>query len=159
MATQDYHDPIQVLDHVHQLIDNHKADLGLAYVAYQDEELLPQYPAALVSMESPVERRQHATRMFLVTFNLDIWIFHARLTAGKALRSKEDIELAQNVRKLLHANYTLPDEGTPAGHIVFGFVESENSGLTIRSRGQRQQSVVTTRLSWTGQNRVLYQDS
>lgn len=150
---QDYYDPLQVLDHIHTLIDNNKASLGLRFVAYQDEELLPEYPAALVTMELPIAREQHATQMFLLRFNVDIWVFHARMSVGKAIRSRQDIELATNVRKLLHQNYTLD------GHIVFGYVAAETPGATVRATERRSAQVLTTRLMWTGQNRVLYQNA
>ena len=159
MPAQDYYDPPQVLNHLHKLVDDHKASLGLRYVAKQDELLLPEYPAALVSMEAPLRREQRATRLFRLVFTVDIWVFHARLSTSKGNRSMEDIQLATNVRKLLHQNYTLPDASTPVGHIVFGYVESESPGLTRLAGGRKTEQVVTTRLVWVGENRVRYEDA
>lgn len=150
---QDYYDPLQVFDHVYNLLENNKANLGIKYVAQLDEKLLPEYPAMLVTMGRQVERTPHATRQFLVEFNLDIWIFHALLTASKATRSREDMQLATTVRKLLHRHMTLD------GHIVFGYVNGEYPGEVARVVGQKVNTVVTTRLTWTGENRVRYEDS
>jgi hypothetical protein len=150
---QDYNDLLQVFDYLYHLIDDNKANLGLKYVAQLDEQLLPEYPAVLVSIESPLEREQHATSMFRVVFNVDIWLFHAELTVGKAIRSRQDVELATNVRKLIHTKRTLDD------HIVFGFVDGEYPGRTLRMTERKSTTVVTTRLTWTGENRVLFQDS
>lgn len=153
MPIQDYKDSLEVFDYLYQLIDDHKAELGIKYVAQLDEELLPEYPACLLTLEGPMEREQHATQMFKVTFHSDIWVFHAELTVGKAIRSRQDVELATNVRKLLHTKFTLDN------HIIFGFVDGEFPGRAMRRVGGRQTTIVTTRLTWTGQNRVRYQDS
>lgn len=151
---QDFKDALEVLDYVYEKMENNKAELGVNYVARIDEELLPNYPAILVSMERPIQRELHSVGgMFKVTFHLDLFIFHARLTSGKAIRSREDVQLATDVRKLMHADFTLGD------HIIFGWVDGEYPGVTARVIGQKARSVVTTRLTWQGQNRVLYQDS
>lgn len=152
MSIQDYHDPLQVLDHVVSFLDDNKAELGIRYIAQQDERLAPEYPAALVELLS-VTRQEHATRMFLVTFAIDIWILHAKLTERKSVRSRKDIELATGVRKLLHSEFTLN------GHIVFGHVTGEFSTISPRVMGAKSEAVVATRLTWEGQNRVLYKES
>jgi len=151
--SQDYYDALQPFDYIIDLLDDNKAELGVRYIAQLDEDLLPSYPAILVNMEVPVEREQHSTQVFRVVFNIDIWIFHAQLTIGKATRSRADIELATNVRKLLHSDFTLGD------HIIFGFVSGEYPGRSARVVGGKVSTVVTTRLTWTGQNRVMYSDS
>lgn len=145
---QDFYDPLQVFDYIANLIDDNKATLGLRYIAKLDEELLPQYPAVLLSMETPTLREWHTTAQFLVSFNLDIWVFHALLTVGKSVRSRRDIELATEIRKLLHTKLDLD------GHIVQGWVDGEYPGRTTRVVGGKASTVVTTRLTWTGQNRV-----
>lgn len=150
---QDYKDQLEVFDFIYKLVDDNKAQLGIKYVAQLDENLFPEYPAILISLETPLERKQHATQMFLVEFYVDLWIFHAELTVGKAIRSRKDVELSTNVRKLLHTKYNLD------GHIMFGFVTGEFPGRTVRVVGQKASTIVTTRLTWFGENRVLYQDS
>lgn len=149
---QDYADPLEVIDHIYGLLDDNKADLGIKYIARIDENLLPEYPALLINL-APVNRELHATQMFRVVWHLDIWVFHAELTVGKAIRSRQDIELATRVRRLLHENRTLD------GHIVHGFVNGEYPGESTRVVGSKVSSVVTTRLTWQGENRVRFQDS
>lgn len=150
---QDFYDPIQPFDYLCDKIDDAKSELGLRYVARFDENLLPQYPAVLLNMENPLNRELHATRQFLVNFNIDLWIFHAEMTVGKAVRSREDVLLATEIRKLLHADFTL------GGHIVFGHVAMEAPGRVARVVGSKVTTVVATRLLWTGTNRVPFDNS
>lgn len=149
---QDYYDILQPFDYIDNLLDDNKANLGLRYIAKHDEELIPQYPAVLIQTDR-VAREQHATQMFRVEFHIDLWVFHAELTASVAVRSRKDIELATEIRKLLHSKRTMD------GHIVFGFVDGEFPGITARIIGNVTSTVITTRLTWTGENRVRYEDA
>jgi hypothetical protein len=151
-VAQDYYDPLQPFDFIVDLIDDNKAALGLRYVAQNDEELIPQYPAVLVQIDN-TDRELHATQMFRVVFHLDLWVFHAEISSGAAVRSRKDIELATAIRKLLHSQRTLDD------HIVHGFVDGEFPGIAARIVGGNLSTIVTTRLTWQGENRVRYQDS
>ena len=146
---QDYYDILQPFDHIVQLLDDNKATLGLKYVAENDEELIPEYPAVLVQTDT-LNREIHATQMYLVQFMLDIWVLHADMTESTAVRSRTDIELATNVRKLLHENSTLD------GHIIFGFITGEIPGVAARVIGANVVTAVTTRLTWIGENRVPF---
>lgn len=148
-----FYDVLQVLDYLHDRIDSNKTALGLRYIAYGDEQLLPQYPAAVVTAERPMSRELHATRQFKVVFNCDIYVLHARLSASHKVRTKEDIELAQGVRKFLHTDYTL------GSNIIFGFVQIETPGIITRVVGQKSAMVVSTRLAWTGTSVARFEDS
>lgn len=147
---QDYYDILQPFDFIVDLLNDNKATLGLRYIAQHDEELIPQYPAVLVQTDR-TDTLQHATGQFLKRFNLDLWVFHAELTVGRATRSRMDIELATAIRRLLHTNYT------QNGHIIFGFVNGENPGISARIIGPSVVTIVTTRLTWLGENRVPYE--
>jgi hypothetical protein len=149
-VAQDYYDILQPFDHIVGLLDDNKAALGLRYIAQNDEELIPQYPAILVQTDS-INRELHATRQFYVEFNLDLWIFHAELSVSTAVRSRKDIELATAVRKLLHDNNTLD------GHIIFGYVNGEFPGISARVIQANMVTIVTTRLTWSGENRVPFE--
>lgn len=151
---QDYHDPLQPFDYMVNFLDDNKATLGIKKIIQLDEELINEYPAILINMEgSPMLRQYHATQMFLVRFHLDIWIFHGKLTVRKAIRSRQDIEMATAVRKLIHTKRDMD------GHIIDGFIDGEYPGRATRVIGQKASTIVTTRLTWRGENRVLYQDS
>lgn len=147
---QDYYDILQPFDFLYKLIDDNRATLGLRYIARHDEDLIPQYPAILIQTDR-TDTGQHATGQFLKQFNIDLWVFHAELSVGRATRSRKDIELATAVRKLIHGNYTLD------GHIVFGFINGEFPGISARILGSALTSVLTTRLTWMGENRVPYE--
>ena len=145
---QDYYDILQPFDYYYNLLDDNKATLGLRYIAQHEESLIPEYPAILLQTDH-VTREQHATGLFRVEFHIDLWIFHAELTSGAATRSRKDVELATEIRKLLHSKRTMD------GHIIFGFVDGEFPGVTARAGT----TIVTTRLTWMGENRVLYENS
>ena len=146
---QDYYEVLQPFDHIVQLLDDNKATLGLKYIAQHDEDLIPEYPAVLVQTDN-VRREFHATQTWRVEFMLDLWVFHAQLSASAATRSRKDIELATAIRKLLHTDKTL------GGHIVDSLVDGEFPGITGRVIGTNLVSIVTTRLTWVGQNRVPF---
>ena len=147
---QDYYDILQPFDYLRDLLDDNKATLGLSYIAEHDENLLPQYPAALIQTDRTVTE-QHATQLFKKEFHIDIWVFHAELSAGAATRSRKDIELATNIRKLIHSKFTMD------GHIIFGFIDGEFPGITARIIGGNLATISTTRLTWMGENRVPYE--
>jgi hypothetical protein len=150
---QDFYDILQVSQYLYNRINDNKVALGLRYVAYGDEQLLPEYPAAVVTTERPLRREFHGTRQFLVTFECDIFVLHANLAASHRIRTIEDIQLAEAIRKFLHSDFTL------GGHIIFGYVDLEIPGIVTRVVGQKSAMIVTTRLSWTGQNRVNFDDA
>ena len=147
---QDYYDILQPFDFMFDLLDDNKATLGLRYIAQHDEELIPQYPAVLMQTDR-TETEQHSTGMFLKRFHIDLWVFHAQLSDNRATRSRKDIELATEIRKLVHSNKTMDD------HIIFGFVNGEIPGGTNRVFGGTVVTIVTTRLTWMGENRVPYE--
>jgi len=149
---QDYYDILQPFDYLVDLLDDNKATLGLAYIAKHDEDLIPQYPAVLVQTDNTV-REYHATRQYRVRFHIDLWVFHADMTSGVATRSRKDIELATAIRKLIHTKSDMD------GHIIQSFVDGEFPGVTARIIGGNSSIIVTTRLTWQGQNRVQFEQS
>ncbi len=152
MAEQDYVDILQPFDYIVQMLRDAQPALGLEYVAENDEDLFPSYPAVLVQADH-TERAQHTTGMFKLVFHINLWVFHAELSVNTATRSRKDIQLATDIRKLLHADRTL------GGHIIFGFIDDESPGISGRVSGDQATGVVTTRLAWSGQNRALYEMS
>jgi hypothetical protein len=149
-VAQDYYDILQPFDHIIELLDDSKAALGLAYIAENDENLIPQYPAVLVQTDN-VRRQYHATGVFIVYFHLDLWVFHAELSSSSAVRSRKDVQLATDIRKLLHANRQL------GGHIIDSLVDGEFPGISGRVIDSNMRTIVTTRLTWVGENRVPYE--
>jgi hypothetical protein len=149
---QDYYDPLQPFDYMVKLLDDNKASLGIRYIAENDERLRPVYPAVLVSLEN-VERSLHATGIFMATFHIDLYVFHAELTSRKAVRSRKDIQLATDIRKLIHEDRTMN------GHIIHGFVDGEFPGITAQIVGSNVNTIVTTRITWQGDNRVPFEVS
>jgi hypothetical protein len=149
-VAQDYYDILQPFDYLVKLLDNNKATLGIRYVAEHDDNLVPEYPAVLVQTDRTVTE-QHATGMFRKEFHIDLWVFHADMTVGTGTRSRQDIDLATQIRKLIHSKYTMD------GHIIFGYIDGEFPGITTRVIRANVATIVTTRLTWMGENRVPYE--
>jgi len=149
---QDYYDPLQPFNHIYKFVDDNKAGLGIRYIARHDEDLIPSYPCVLLQI-GQTEREYHTTGQFLVTFHLDIWVFHNELTVSKATRSEQDIELTTDLRKLLHSDRTL------GGHIIQSWVSGEFPGITARVVDTDISTIVTTRMTWEGQVRVPFEAS
>jgi hypothetical protein len=147
---QDFYDILQVLDYLHTRIDNNKTELGLRYISYGDEILLPEYPALVLTAERPIQTRDHATRQFHRTFTCDLWLFHAKLSVGRKVRTREDIQLARKMERFLNADRTLD------GHIIFGHVTDMQPIVIGRITGRKGDGVIGTRLIWQGQNRIMW---
>jgi len=150
---QDYVDILQILDYLHNRIDNNKLELGLKYITYGDEQLLPEYPACVLTAERPILTELHATRQFRRVFTCDLWVFHAKLSVGRRVRTREDIELARNLEKFLNADRTLGD------HLIFCHIESMQPIVLGRVTGRKGDGVIGTRLVWSGENRVRFEDA
>jgi predicted S18 family serine protease len=138
-------EPEQLLDFVYALFNDDKAALGIQYVGYSDENILPKYPAVVVSIGVPVQRELYATRTFSLEFQLQVIIYHARVTASHKTRTKEDMQIAARVRNKLHTDYTL------GGGVIFGFVRSERPGVVANAKGQ---ATVSTVITWSGSSRA-----
>ena len=147
---QAFYEILQPFDFLYQMLDDKKAELGLRYIAQNDESLIPQYPAVLIQSDR-LEREHHATRQFTITFHIDLFVFHAELSASSAVRSRKDIELATAIKKLIHSNYTFD------GHLLDSYVDGEFPGIMARVIDANLVTVVTTRLTWQGRNRVPFE--
>jgi hypothetical protein len=138
--------PEEVIDHIYNLIDADKVALGLEFVGYGDVDLVPAYPAVIVT-GSPLSRALHATRQFQLTFRCNIWVYHARMTDDHKTRTRDDLILASSITSLLHQDKTF------GGNLIFGYVEDEDPGIMVRPR---KEVVVGTRLGWTGDSVVSF---
>jgi hypothetical protein len=149
---QDFYDIIQVLDYLHNRIDNNKTELGLKYITYGDEQLLPEYPALVLTAERPISTEFHATRQYRRTFLVDLWLFHARLSVGRRVRTRQDIELSRNLEVFLNTDRTCD------GHVIHCLVESmQPIVIGTPTTSQKGNAVIGTRLQWTATNRVPFE--
>ena len=140
--------PEEVLDYLTTLIEDNADALGVAYVGYVTQNLIPHYPAVDVT-SAETRREVHATQMFKVSFGMNLWIYHADLSVGHGTRTRKDLELVTGVTNLLHDNYEAD------GKLIFSFVESEDPGINVRGK----LSIVTTRISWIGEARIPFNES
>ena len=151
-----YSRPEEVLKRFREIFTARGESLGIKYIAIQDENLRPEYPALEISA-GPLLRDIQTTHKFGVIFEMSFWIYHANFESTHASRTIEDMELATNIVRFLHQPgiRTLEDDSDPGPNknkIIFGYVVQETPGVIARA-------IVATRLVWRGQSEVSFNDS
>lgn len=150
-----FYRPEDVLDYLYGVISDNKEALGIVTVGYGTENLVPIYPACILSAGSTL-RELHSTRTFLVTYEMNLWIYHADMDASHAVRTKEDLQLVTEIVQLLHSNFQAITPSQPSGQLIFSYVHTEEPGI---AQNRRSNAIVATRLVWTGENRVPFAES
>lgn len=138
----------EVLSYLTDLLELNKEELGLKFIGYGSERLIPGYPAVIVTAAN-LNRQIHATQYFKATFEMNLWVHHADLTVGHAVRTEKDLELVTSIVNLLHSNFSADDK------LIFSFVHTEDPGVTTKGNS----AIITTRLGWSGEARILFSDS
>jgi len=136
-----FYDSDTVTQYIVDKLEDHKGELGFRTVVYGDERLIRAYPSVLVE-PAPLQREVHASRQWMLTFRVNIWIYHALLKISRQQRVKEDVQLSNSVVTLMHEDKTF------AGNLIFCFIENEAPGIIGRGP---EQYIIGTRLGWTGQ--------
>lgn len=149
------HRPEEATDLIFDLLQVNAGSLGISYVGYGDEELIPSYPAVVLT-PGVVDRKLHATHTFQVVLMVTMWVYHAKLTVSRKIRTKEDLLLATGIVELLHTppNSHLGFDAGNTRNIIYGYVESEHPG-TIMTR--KRTPVIGTSLSWMGTTQRRFQ--
>ena len=102
--------PEELLQIVHDLVEQNNHLFGFEYIRIGDGQLLPAYPAALVIPDG-VDRNLHGTHYFLTTLSSQIIVMHGKLEQNRMERTIADLELASAVVALIHnKGLTLMDE-------------------------------------------------
>lgn len=143
VQTKLFSTPEEVLDYLHDLISFHAEPLGLRFVGYGEERLIPEYPAVLIAA-GPVLREVHATHTFQLTMICELWIYHAKLSESHHIRTRQDLELVTRVREVLHDNLTCPADNDDK-QVIFSYVNAEDPAFIRRPRNE---AVVGTRIEW-----------
>jgi hypothetical protein len=138
-----FNTPEELLDYLHDLLTFHAEPLGIRFVGYGEERLIPEYPAVLVAA-GPIVREVHSTHTFQLTMIAELWIYHAKLSESHHMRTRQDLELVTRVREVLHDNLTCNDE---AGlkQVIFSYVNAEDPAFIRRPRNE---AVVGSRITW-----------
>lgn len=154
-----YSRPEELLEAFRELFTAHGEILGFAYIATQEETLIPEYPALQMTMGG-LTREDHGTQRFLLTFEASFWVYHASLESDHATRTLEDMKLATKVVQFLHLpnNRALREFDASENKLIGGSgrVVLEQPGLINTGVGA---GVITTRLGWMGMSQVNYEDS
>ncbi len=139
----------ECLSYIHDALDAAKATLTAGTkpvqgVYYGDVNVIREYPALMV-VPLPLTRVPRETGYFLITFTINIFIYHADLTQAKTERNKQDMELAKQVKDFMHT----PPMNKLGGGVIHGWIQQEEQGRLIGPRG----AIVGSRLEWTGMQR------
>ena len=129
-----YIDPMEIADYLHELLSQNAGPLGLAYVGTGDS-LIPEYPAAIVSPGGKA-KEIHTTRKFNVSIDTFITIYHARLTARRRTRLREDLDLVASIEGLIEDDYEFKSIN-PEKQVVFGFVSDIRPGMLMNPKGEQ----------------------
>jgi hypothetical protein len=139
--------PEELLDEMKFMLDDVKQDIGLKFVGYGDEtQIISGYPAAVISSGN-VDRTIATTHQFGLILNSVVWVYHALLTESHAIRTKNDLLLATEIRELFHDDLTL------GGKVIAGYFDSEIPGQLNYPRGD---AVIATRMSYLATSRKVF---
>lgn len=107
-----------------------------------DEALLSDYPAIQI-MPGQFQKDLHGTHTWLLTFRVEIFVMHSKMTLSRTTRTEEDLALATQVVAYLERDLSF------GGRIIAGFVESETPNA-MPPRSNKGAPIISTRLVWAG---------
>lgn len=139
----------QLIDYWYDALND--SNLGLEFVGYAEERLIPRYPAVVLG-DVTTAREIHATQQFLLVFTMSFFIYHAKLSQSHRVRTREDLKLVTRVRDFFHTDHNCKLRRDNDPGVVFGWITDEAPGLIQR----RNESVVGTRMGWEGQAIVRF---
>jgi hypothetical protein len=137
--------PEDAADFIKNKLDQLAETVGVAYVGYGDENLIPNYPACLV-VPGRKGKILHATQTFNVDLEVDLYILHAVLTQDHGQRTRKDLQLVTAIEGIIESDYEFKD-GNGDAQIIFGYIQDATPGVANRARGQ---AVLSTRMTWVG---------
>jgi hypothetical protein len=143
MATY-FDDPVDVVDFIYNYLTEKSGDIGLEYVGYVEERLIPEYPAITLGSTNAT-RRIHGTHTFEVTFLIEMWVYHAAISDSHRVRTRDDLLLVGRVRKAMHDNLRLYNDNHEA-QCIFSYISSEDPAFMRREKGP---AVVGSRIELT----------
>src|SRR5262245_42332755 len=138
------HEQRKVVDGVRSLLETNKGSIGLQFVGSYDERKLPDYPAVVVSPAGKAKEIR-GLQKFLVSFIVDIWVYHALMTITRTDRTEEDLILCEKIERVLETDMTL------GGLVVHGFIAEETPGI-IQPQTSKSDIVIGTMMQWMAQS-------
>jgi len=116
LITETITEPQQASKFLFDLLDENKESLGIGFLGL-DERLKPEYPAVVV-LSGGKQKELHHTHVFLVSMEVLIMVYHARLDNSHTQRTKEDLELVTNIENTIETG-----EMNFNGAVVFAFIQ------------------------------------
>ncbi len=144
-----FYDNLDIIDYLYTKFKTEANTLGLGFVAYPEEEMLPKYPALMLS-SGTLAREIHTTHFFRNEIVIEIFVLHAALSKSHRARTREDLLLCRSIVLSLHADRSLGVDTEGRKNIIDGFVVDEVPGEILDDRGV---AVVGTKITWAGQLR------
>src|SRR5438309_500288 len=132
------------LDDVAQAIHNRivasAGTLGLRQTYYSDNNFTPRYPNTITVHGRKGKQRHTTGNRFFHSFSVFVYVLHADMNLTKAMRTKADIVLAEQVGAAIEAN-----DFNLGGQVVDCFVEAIEPALLP---GRRQgEGIVSSRIT------------
>lgn len=117
------------------LIDD-MAQLGLEAVFFGDQADIPKSPTVCVEPVDKVKDLQGANRYCLVRFRVGVLLYHSRIQDDQLTREEADT-FGEAIEHYLdsYQDGTSPP-GTLGGLLIHGFVNTFESGYTVRNNNQ-----------------------
>lgn len=128
------------MDYLERQFKDNAGSLGIEFVGF-NESLTPRYPAVVLE-PGVTERQVYGSFKFQIIPHLTIWVFHARLDTTKRKRTREDLQLVNDIVDFLHNDLEL------GGNMVFCYVENEEPNVGPGFR--KGDIVIGTALYWRG---------
>jgi hypothetical protein len=146
-------EPEQVIEYLVNLLETNQETVGLKFVGWGQERLIPEYPAALV-VPGQVQRNWHSTHKWELIFLSEIWIYHAKLSDSHHTRTRDDLRLAMAVKNVVHEDLRLSNGAGP--QCVMAWINAEDPAFIRRPPND---AVVGTRMEHTVLSQETFKSS
>lgn len=141
MTTSLVSNPRLARDLIVKRIQDNNETLQLGFIGKDDERRLPEYPAVVVSVGEK-SKEYHGTHTFNVRLTCTVWVYHANMEVGHAVRSDQDLILCEDIEDIIEFG-----QGKYDGAFISSYVESVQPGFA-QPRSQKSDIVVGSRLLW-----------
>jgi hypothetical protein len=125
-------------------VDASADSLGISIVQFGDMPLTAKWPAVMVVPNELTRRPEASQYVVELQATVLLYVLHADMTVGRQVRTHEDLQLAEAVTNVLHANMTFD------GQLAGSWVSAERPRMVPTRRAPQ---VVSTELTWVARSR------
>lgn len=122
--------PMDATDYFYELLRLNGPEFGLDDVEY-DARLIPAYPAAVLT-PGRKDKAFHSTNFFLVTMEVHIAVYHAKLTQTRRERTREDLQLCTDIESTVET-----PQLNVNNRVVTAYISEIVPGMITRPKGEQ----------------------